>query len=123
MSNVAPEFGDHVCIRTTPLTTKLGLAGLAGTVYGQTTPSITGVEVVGEVVDDHAINVMLDQRREAIWFAEDLVEFVDHAAGTEIVIGNRRLVRDNDGEWIPADGKESPAGLFSSLFRMFRRQQ
>ncbi len=51
---------------------------------GETTPSVKGVEVIGEVRDDYAINVHLDGRDEDLWFADDLVEFVDHAAGTEM---------------------------------------
>ena len=97
---MAISFGDNVRVATTPLTTALGLAGLNGAVYGETTPSVTGVEVVGEATDDYAINVQLDGRDESLWFAPELLEFVDHAPGTEIVIGNRRLIRSESGEWI-----------------------
>jgi hypothetical protein len=87
---------------------------MTGQVYGETTPSVTGVEVIGAVQEDYAINVFLNERNEALWFAPDLVEvigavqedyainvflnernealwfapdlieFVDHAPGTEI---------------------------------------
>ncbi|HKQ47691.1 MAG TPA: hypothetical protein VJZ71_06460 [Phycisphaerae bacterium] len=99
MGDITPSFGDHVRIRATSLTESLGLAGLTGRVYGETTPSVTGVEVIGEMTEDFAINVMIDARNEQLWFAPQFVEFVDHAAGTELRIGNRHLVRNASGEW------------------------
>jgi hypothetical protein len=93
-------FGDNVRVAETPLTTSLGLAGLIGMVYGETTPSVTGAEVVGETAIDYAINVHFDARDEAIWFTPDLLEFVDHAPGTEFVIGNKRMVRNASGDWV-----------------------
>jgi hypothetical protein len=94
------SFGDKVRVASTSLTVSLGLAGLTGQVYGETTPSVTGVEVIGGSAADYAINVQLDGRDEPLWFAPDLLEFVDHAPGTEIVIGNKRLVRRASGEWV-----------------------
>jgi hypothetical protein len=43
-------FGDNVRLRSTPETEALGLAGQVGQVYGETTPSVTGVTVVGQIV-------------------------------------------------------------------------
>jgi hypothetical protein len=97
---MAISFGDNVRVTSTPLTVSLGLAGLTGAVYGETTPSVTGVEVIGGVAADYAINVQLDGRDESLWFAPELLEFVDHAPGTEIVIGNKRMVRSASGEWV-----------------------
>jgi hypothetical protein len=97
---MAVSFGDNVRVTSTPLTVSLGLAGLTGAVYGETTPSVTGVEVIGGVDADYAINVQLDGRDESLWFAPELLEFVDHAPGTEIVIGNKRMVRSASGEWV-----------------------
>ena len=97
---MAISFGDNVRVATTPQTTALGLVGLTGAVYGETTPSVTGVEVVGGATNDYAINVQLDGRDESLWFASELLEYVDHAPGTEIVIGNRRLIRSEAGEWV-----------------------
>ena len=74
---------------------------MPGTVYGETTPSIMGIEVIGELTSDYAINVQLDGRDESLWLAPQLVEFIDHAVGTEMVIGDRRFIRDADGEWLP----------------------
>jgi hypothetical protein len=97
---MAISFGDNVRIVSTRLTQKLGLAGLFGQVYGETRPSVTGVQVFGETADDYAINVQIEDRPDAVWFAPQLLEFMHHAPGTEIVIGTKRLVRTASGEWV-----------------------
>ena len=96
-----PSFGDNVRIRTTKETEDAGVAGLEGHVCGETTPSVIGVEVIGALSDDYAINVHCDDRDEAFWFAPELVEFVDHAVGTEIrLVGvDKRWTRTDDGGW------------------------
>ena len=97
-------FGDRVRVRSTPETVALGLAGLVGQVYGETRPSSTGVEVIGDPGGDHALNVAFEGRPDAPWFAAELLEFVDHAPGTEVVIGRTRLIRSESGDWVePAD--------------------
>jgi hypothetical protein len=96
---VTPEFGDTVRIRDTELTRKLGIAGQSGSVYGETTPSVSGIEVAGGACNDHALSVMLAERGEQLWLAADLVEFVDHAPGTEEALGGRRFVRAATGDW------------------------
>lgn len=99
MSSPNPAFGDTVRIRVSPVTVARNLAGLSGTVYGETTPSATGVDVIGDEGADYAIKVGIESTGEALWFAPHLIEFVDHAAGTEIRIGDHHLVRQPDGEW------------------------
>ncbi len=42
-----PSLGDHVRILDDPAAAEGGWAGREGTCYGFTTPSLTGVEVVG----------------------------------------------------------------------------
>ena len=117
-----PGFGDNVRILVTPLTEELGYAGLTGTVYGETTPSSTSVEVIGDATDDYALNVMLDGCDDQLWFAPQLVELVDHAAGTTIRIGDREMVRRDDGEWDEVPGNEPPlkSGVVSWLLQSFR---
>ena len=100
------SFGDNVRVVTTPVTRGLSLAGRVGQVYGETTPSVTGVEVVGEVTEDYAIAVQFEGKSDSIWFAPQLLEFVDHAPGTEIIIGSKRMVRDSSGAWIEDAPKE-----------------
>jgi hypothetical protein len=95
-----PGFGDNVRIRSTPLTVQLGLADLSGSVYGESVPSSSGVQVTGPCPDDFALNVVIPGREGSIWLAPDLVEFVDHSPGTEIKVGSTRLIRAASGEWI-----------------------
>ena len=95
------SFGDKVCIRATKETEAVGVAGLKGHVCGETTPSVTGVEVIGTPSADFAVNVHIEERDEAYWFAPELVEFIDHAPGTEIRLEgvDKRWIRTEDGGW------------------------
>jgi hypothetical protein len=97
----SPTFGDRVRILPSAETEGKGIAGLVGQVYGQTTPSVTGVEVIGELRTDYAINVFFDDRQESLWFARELVEFVDHAPGTVVTVegAGKKWVRTESGEW------------------------
>ncbi len=92
-------FGDTVRILSSPETDAIGVSGKTGQVYGETTPSVTSVDVIGHNTDDFAINVSIEGVEEQYWFASNLLEFVDHAEGTEIIIGNHRAVRRADGNW------------------------
>ncbi len=92
-------FGDNVRILSSPETDKIGLSGKTGQVYGETTPSSTSVTVIGELIDDYAINVSVDDAGGEYWFSPNLLKFINHGKGTEITIGNRRAVRNADGSW------------------------
>ena len=91
--------GDNVRIRTMPATQAAGVAGRIGNVAGFTTPSYTGVQVIGEVKDDLAFSVTFRNPDAQLWFAPELLEFVDHAPGLDVQIGKKRLVRRADGGW------------------------
>ena len=93
------SFGDKVRILFTKDTELAGVAGRTAIVHGETTPSVTGVEVIGNAAEDHAIGVMIDGRNEALWFTENLLEFIDHQSGTTIGIAGRSFIRDERGEW------------------------
>ena len=95
-------FGDNVRVRRSPETEAYGVAGLCGQVYGTTTPSVTGVSVIGQVTRDCAVNVHFEGRAETLWFAPELLEFVDHAPGTEVRLSgvSKKWVRGASGEWI-----------------------
>ena len=94
-------FGDNVRVRSSPETEARGVAGLVGQVYGETTPSVTGVAVIGEVTRDHALNVHFEGRAETLWFAPELLEFVDHGANAEIRLDGvpKKWARTATGEW------------------------
>jgi hypothetical protein len=104
-ADAAISFGDNVRVVSAPETEQLGIAGSVGQVFGETKPSVTGVKVVGETTEDYAIAVHFAQRSGEIWFASALLEFIDHAPGTEIVAGGRRLVRLDSGEWVESHHK------------------
>jgi hypothetical protein len=105
------SFGDNVRVRATPETNSLGLAGLAGQVFGETTPSATGVEVIGNVTSDYAVNVRFEGRDGEYWFAPQLLEFVDHAPGTAIRLEGvpKSWVRNQTGEWIEIPDSDQSA--------------
>ena|ERR1700731_2121311 len=96
-----PTFGDNVCIADTPLTREMGFAGQHGVVYGVTTPSATKIEFIGTSAQDVALNVHFAIRNEAFWFAPELVQLVDHGAGTEVTLKgvDKTWVRREDGGW------------------------
>ena len=50
--------------------------------------------MIGSTDTDLAFSVYVDQREQDFWFAPELLEFVDHAAGTHIVIGEQATTRD-----------------------------
>jgi hypothetical protein len=89
----------NVRIRITPATEAAGVAGRIGNVAGFTTPSMTGVEVIGEIKDNLAFSVMFNSPQVQLCFASELLEFVDHASGLEIQIGKTKLIRRADGGW------------------------
>ena len=95
------SFADRVRIKRTEETERLGLAGRVGQVFGYTTPSVTDVAVVGILSDDYAVNVHFDELNEVFWFADHLVEQIDHAPGTVISLQGQEAewVRLPNGEW------------------------
>ena len=101
MEEVSVSFGDNVRIRATKETDAAGVAGLTGQVYGETTPSVTKVEVIGALSTDFAIAVHFEKRNETLWFAPELVEFLDHASGTEIQLDGiaKKWTRTEEGDW------------------------
>lgn len=96
----AVAFGDNVRIRSTPETLAAGVADRLGIVFGLTTPSLGYAEdVIGDVHDDIAVNVNIEDLGRAVWIDPLLIEFVDHGAGVEVEIGDKRFVRTEDGGW------------------------
>src|SRR5437868_4961856 len=118
---MAIKFGDKVRVRTSPITIEAGLAGLVGQVYGETKPSSSGVEVIGDVNVDFALNVFFEDRDKGYWFAPSLIEFVDHSPGMTVELEGvpKRWVRQESGEWleIPTPSSSSPLQRLTSRFR------
>ena len=94
-------FADRVRINISDETKRLGLANREGQVYGLTTPSATGVTVIGSPRDDHAINVYFDELDDSFWFSEDLVETLDNGVGTVISLDGQQTewIKLENGEW------------------------
>ena len=99
------SYGDNVRILRTVETERLGIAEMIGNVYGETTPSDSRVEVVGKLESDYALHVYFDTLDRSYWIAPQLLEFVNHAPGTEIHVHGSpfKSVRQPDGSW-----KDSP---------------
>lgn len=121
------EFGDNVRIRSTPDTEAVGLAGMVGNVHGETTPSVTGVEVVGQSGQDRALHVFVAELDRGAWFVPELLEFVDHAPGTTMSLKGvpKQWVRDMQGQWVesrrPLPRREWFAWIRTILGRIRRR--
>ena len=108
MAQAPIAFGDNVKVRDTQVTRARSLAGLKGQVYGHTTPSITRVEVIGELSSDYALNVHFDNLGQSFWFAPELLEFIDHGAGTVMRVGTgKEWTRQADGSWREASSSPS----------------
>jgi hypothetical protein len=121
------SFGDRVRVRETPATQAAGLAGLVGDVYGETTPSVTGIKVIGELQEDYAMNVHFEERQGEFWFNPDDLELVDHAPGTAFALKgmDKAWVRMESGEWVETAGETKHKSLWQRLARilsLFRKR-
>lgn len=101
------SYGDNVRVLRTAETEQLGIADLIGNVYGETTPSETDVKVIGRPEVDYALNVYFETLDSSYWLAPNLLQFVNHAPGTEIHVHGSpfKSVHQPDGTWkdIPVD--------------------
>ncbi len=116
-----PGFGDNLRIRSTPQTESAGYAGLTGQVLGFTQPSILGETVVGELMEDFALNVYFEDRGEGAWFAPDLLEFVDHAPGSEFRVDGaaKAWIRTASGNWVEVTNPPAPRTWLQRLRGVF----
>jgi hypothetical protein len=96
---------DTVRIVSTPETVAAGYADRLGTCFGFTTPSVTGVNVIGSLGVDRALAVDFGEGP-AVWFDPSLVAFVDVEAGTVMGIGNKQFVLQPNGDWAEIDGSK-----------------
>jgi hypothetical protein len=78
---------------------------LVGNVLGETTPSVTGVDVIGESEADYGINVFFEVHKKGFWFTPELLEFIDHSPGAEIRLDGvpKKWIRSETGEWKEID--------------------
>ncbi|WP_417888079.1 hypothetical protein [Zunongwangia sp.] len=104
------SFGNKVKIKKTPATEMTGFARKIGEIYGHTTPTLTGVEVIGQSDKDFAINVYFEDIKEGFWFDENLIEELDKGEGSEFTLDgiNKKWTKNSDGKWIE---KDLPEGI------------
>ncbi|QLC23005.1 hypothetical protein HFP51_12900 [Parasphingopyxis sp. CP4] len=95
------KFMDRAKIKKSEETDRRGLAGLEGHIYGWTTPSVTGVDVIGAQDEDFAINVFIETLDEDFWFTKDLVEVLGPEVGAVFSLdaSENENVRLPDGSW------------------------
>ncbi len=91
----------NVRIKATPVTSARNLAGRIGEVRGETTPSVTGIDVIGTPAEDYAVNVFFEELDEGYWFSNDLVEFVEHSVGAIAALDgiDKQWVKNAQGGW------------------------
>lgn len=77
-------FGGIVKVRSSPETDAIGISGKIGQIYGETTPSLTGVDVIGGINEDYALHVSIEGNDETYWLSPDLLEFVHYVEGTDM---------------------------------------
>jgi hypothetical protein len=99
------SFGDTVRVVSAPETERIGIGGKTGPVYGETTPTISGADVIGTLTRDFTLNVYFEDMQQSFWLAEHLVELIDHGEVTTMTVdgSDKVLVRRADGEWIEKD--------------------
>ena len=116
------SFGDNVRVRETPATKAAGIAGRAGNVHGVTKPSLSRVEILGELSGDQAIHVYFDDLNRGYWLDPGLVEFIDHAPGAAIRLQGvpKQWTRSADGEWRESGRFLAPREWWAWIRRMFR---
>lgn len=106
------SFGDNVRILRTAETERLGIAEMISNVYGETTPSVSNVKVIGTLTSDYAFNVYFDTLDASFWIAPHMLEFVNHAPGTEVHVQGSpfKSVHQRDGTWkdIPLNPQGKP---------------
>ena len=76
---------------------------------------MTSVDVVGGAPDDYAVAVHFEERSESLWFAPRLLELIDHGAGTEIAVGDKRAIRTESGEWRELSGGRTHKSVWGLL--------
>jgi hypothetical protein len=100
-------FGNRVKIISTPETIEKGVAGKIGVIYGYTTPSITGVQVIGNPKEDFALNVLFEELNITHWFNEDLLQHIDDGQGVVMTLDgiDKKWTKGKKGEWFEEDTK------------------
>jgi hypothetical protein len=94
-------FGNIVRIKSSPETDKLSLTDRTGIVLGETMPSTTGVEVIGNAENDIAINVYFEDTKESYWFSKYLIEEIESGEGIVMTLDgvDKKWTKNKNGAW------------------------
>ncbi|MES2763474.1 MAG: hypothetical protein V4677_14770 [Bacteroidota bacterium] len=82
---------------------KINVAGKTGEIRGHTVPSISDVKVIGSTKDDFALNIYFNDIDADYWFDAELIEMIDNGVGYEIVLGDKKFIKNEFGEWLPVN--------------------
>ena len=87
---------------------------------GETTPSVTGVTVIGKPKRDYAVFVSIDKTSQDCWIDPDLLEFVDRNPGITMTLDGvpKKWTRNADGEW-----SESGVGFVGRIKQWLRKRK
>ncbi len=91
------SYGDNVKILSSDKTDELGLAGKVGEVLGETRPSSTGVNFIGDDKDDYVINVAFVEPNAEYWFTPDLLELINQEDSTKVTLNHSQTT--NQKKW------------------------
>jgi hypothetical protein len=93
------EIGDRVHVLATADAIAAGVAGLVGNVVGFAMPPVADASVIGTAGENRVANVSFKEREGTFWFAKGTLEFLEHAAGTEIASAgpDQKASRDASG--------------------------
>lgn len=102
-------LGNNVKIKSSPETIEAGLAGKNGVIFGVTVPSLSGVDVIGDLKEEYAVNVYFEDLEENFWFDPELIEMIDSGFGTVITLKgvDKKWTKEKNGEWKEEDTSTS----------------
>ncbi len=97
--NTVPlAFGDNVRVKETADMLHEGIAGLEAVVHGFTTPSVTGMEPIGALQDDFALNVYVTSLQKDYWLDPSNIELISRPETMEIKVAGKTIrVTQKDG--------------------------
>ncbi len=95
------SLGADVKIKSITETIEKNLAGRIGCIYGETVPSLSGVDVIGKLDADYAVNVYFEELNSSYWLTSDLLEPINSGVGTVVTLYgiNKKWTKTEQGDW------------------------
>jgi hypothetical protein len=115
-------FGNKVKIKKSPETDEKGLTGRVGEIFGETTPSMMDLEIIGIPKEDYAVNVFFEELKESFWFDVNLLENLDNGEGVVITLDgiDKKWKKNADGKWIEESTKNNSDNQMKSRKKWWR---